>query len=311
MSFLQVTIWNVASDIVDELSELLLFHDAISIDIEDAHLGTALEQELFDEPEDKKGSVNDYDKQQQIWKLNKLIVLFYNNGAIDDMRQLINECCIDCHLNNVDYHIDIIDDIDWIKNSQDQFLPIKITDNLYIVPSWHKSPDINALNITLDPGLAFGTGSHPTTFMCLKWLMGNIKERNITLLDYGCGSGILAICAKKLQIKNVYGVDIDENAIITSKNNAKQNNVDINLCLAHELGQDFIADIVIANILTNPLKLLMTTFKQITKYRLILSGILTGIQSEELIAIYEQYFIVKIIDKIDDWILLECVVKNV
>lgn len=143
---------------------------------------------------------------------------------------------------------------DWVRLTQAQFDPIQISERLWITPTWHQPPNLQAINLQLDPGLAFGTGNHPTTRLCLRWLDTHLRGGE-TLLDYGCGSGILAIAAVKLGAGQTTGIDIDPQAIVASKQNAEQNNVEANFRLPDSmLNQQF--DVVVANILTNPLKVL-------------------------------------------------------
>ena len=158
------------------------------------------------------------------------------------------------------YRIKKVEDQDWVRLTQSQFEPIKISSRLWIVPSWHQIPDPAAINLMLDPGLAFGTGSHPTTELCLAWLDENLQGGE-QVLDYGCGSGILAIAALKLGAGHVVGVDIDPHAVESSIKNAGQNQCDQNKAEFYSVDymakadqtMDGWADIVVANILANPL----------------------------------------------------------
>ncbi len=289
MSFKQLRI-NLDSKLVDKLSDLFLEVGALSVSIEDQYEGTPLEEPLFNEP----GMVVD-----ELWQHSTLVVLLDSNFDLEHKLPLIKSI-----LNQeFDYTTEIVDDQDWVRLTQSQFEPIKVNDKLYIVPSWHEIPDKKAITITLDPGLAFGTGSHPTTFMCLEWLATNIKPNN-KVLDYGCGSGILAIAAKKLGAKLVCGVDIDPQALEASKSNAITNQVDIYWSDVGQLKFDQF-DIVVANILSNPLRMLAPALANLTNNKLILSGILLE-QAEELSAIYEKWFNVTVKNNIDNWCLLEC-----
>ena len=184
-----------------------------------------------------------------------------------------------------------VDDQDWVRLTQAQFDPIPVGQRLLILPSWHaaetQASDREALII--DPGLDFGTGSHPTTRLCLKWLDTQLKGGE-SVLDYGCGSGILAIAALKLGAGSAIGVDIDEQAIRASKDNAAQNNVDAQFYLPDGLPQGQF-DVVVANILANPLRMLGEMLAARTKQggRIVLSGLLDE-QVEELSGIYSQWF---------------------
>ena len=182
-----------------------------------------------------------------------------------------------------------VDDQDWVRLTQSQFDPIPISPRLWIVPTWHDAPDSDALNIRLDPGLAFGTGSHPTTRLCLKWLSENIKGGE-TVLDYGCGSGILAIAAAKLGAAEVWGVDIDPQAIQAAAYNADINGVNARFYVPDQAPATA-AQIVVANILTNPLKALAPLLASLTlpSGRLVMSGILEQ-QAGAVMDVYRSWF---------------------
>jgi len=189
-----------------------------------------------------------------------------------------------------EYTIETVAEQDWVRLTQSQFDPIPISPRLWIVPTWHEAPDSRAINLKLDPGLAFGTGSHPTTRLCLRWLDDHLAGGE-TLLDYGCGSGILAIAAAKLGAAQVDGVDIDTQAVTASRDNATLNDVNARFGLPGELapGQ---YDVVVANILTNPLKGMAPLLAGRVRPggRLVLSGILAE-QADEVMAIYREWFV--------------------
>jgi ribosomal protein L11 methyltransferase len=195
-------------------------------------------------------------------------------------------------------------DQDWVRITQQQFEPLAISPRLWIVPSWHAPPDPQAINIVLDPGLAFGTGSHPTTYLCLDWLEHNL-EPGASLIDYGCGSGILAIAARRLGAAKVTGVDIDAQALQASRYNAKQNGVEAGFVSTDEPGIEA-ADVVIANILSGPLKVLAPLLAGLTHTggHLVLSGILEA-QASELTSIYQQWFEMLPVASRDGWVRLE------
>ncbi|MBP9743433.1 MAG: 50S ribosomal protein L11 methyltransferase [Burkholderiales bacterium] len=289
MGFNQLVI-NLDSKDADELSDIFVNLGALSVSIEDRFEGTKLEEPIFDEPGITASG---------LWSNSKLLALFDPNM---DIQNIITEAKIILG-HSFEYLIEHIDNQDWIKLTQSQFQPIKISDKYYIVPSWHEIPDPNATAIMLDPGLAFGTGSHPTTFMCLEWLVSNITSDR-SVLDYGCGSGILAIAAKKFGASIVYGVDIDNQAIIASTANALNNNVDINFSEPEALPQRTF-DIVVANILSNPLRILAPILAKLCGHKLILSGILDS-QQDELMAIYSQWFNSIPVKTMEGWVLLEC-----
>ena len=153
-----------------------------------------------------------------------------------------------------DYAVEAVGDADWVRHTQAQFAPIRISARLWIVPSWHAAPDPHAVNIRLDPGLAFGTGSHPTTRACLRWLERHVV-RGARVLDYGCGSGILAVAAMKLGAGDALGVDIDPEAVAAARANAERNDAAARFLDSHA-PFDFPADLVVANILAKPLQVL-------------------------------------------------------
>jgi ribosomal protein L11 methyltransferase len=193
---------------------------------------------------------------------------------------------------------------DWVRLTQAQFDPIRVNDRLWIVPSWHVAPDPNAINLVLDPGLAFGTGSHPTTFLCLQWLTDTLHGGE-TLLDYGCGSGILAIAAAKLGAASVLGVDIDRNALVSAHDNAVNNSVTLGLRHSGEALQERF-DIVVANILTNPLCVLapLLVARIAPGGRIALSGVLAS-QAEQVIAAYAPLIALRVGAELDGWVRLE------
>lgn len=274
------------------LSDTFMDLNALSVSVSDEHEGTALEQAIFNEP---GFEVKD------LWQHSRLLVLFNTDTEIKDIVKKATEIIG----KQFDYRTEYIDDQDWVRLTQSQFTPIKINSKLYIVPSWHTTPDNLAQTITLDPGLAFGTGSHPTTSMCLDWISNNVTKNTQTVLDYGCGSGILAIACKKFGAASVCGTDIDEQAITASQNNAIINHVDIKFTLPDQLATNIVYDVVIANILSNPLRFLAPGLAKLTKDKLILSGILDS-QSAELVSIYNEWFNVEIKNVVDGWVLLEC-----
>jgi ribosomal protein L11 methyltransferase len=201
------------------------------------------------------------------------------------------------------YTTEVIQEQDWVRATQSQFDPIKITDDLWIVPTWHSAPNANAINIVLDPGLAFGTGSHPTTHLCLAWLSQTVKTDQ-TVLDYGCGSGILAIAAKKLGASKVVGTDIDTQAIQASLYNAEQNAVQASFYHANDYQTDQY-DIVVANILSSALSVLAPALAKSCKSggEVALSGILKE-QAEAVSAIYSPWFDMQAPVYMDAWVLL-------
>ena len=279
----------------DAISDALMNIGALSASIEDANAETLAEQVIFGEPGDPPPG---------IWQQNIVTAMF---DEMTDIALVIQTLSQDTGITQFQYHTESIADQDWVRSTQAQFEPIKITDNLWIVPTWHTAPHSSAINIVLDPGLAFGTGSHPTTHLCLEWLTQQTlhnPQNNCSVLDYGCGSGILAIAAKKLGASHVVGVDIDAQAINASNYNADQNQVNIEFVDANQFSyQTF--ELVVANILSSALMVLAPVLAKYCKVggKLALSGILET-QAETLIMRYSEWFDMDRPIQKDDWILL-------
>jgi ribosomal protein L11 methyltransferase len=275
----------------DLISDALMEIGALSASIEDANAETAAEQAIFGEPGDPPPG---------IWQQNIVTAMFAETA---DISQIISALKLTTKTPQFQFNTEIIAEQDWVRATQAQFDPIKITDKMWIVPTWHIPPNADAINIVLDPGLAFGTGSHPTTSLCLQWLSEQ-PLLNKSVLDYGCGSGILAIAAKKLGACSVSGVDIDAQAIIASNFNGQQNQVEINFFDADTF-TDQTFDIVVANILSSALMVLAPALAKYCKTgaKLALSGILEE-QKETLIARYSEWFNMDTPQQKDAWILL-------
>ncbi len=287
MPYQQITI-AVNDHLAERLADALMEHGALSAAIEDAYAGTENEQAIFGEPGMPA---------EQIWQQSKVIALF---GEHDEAAAVVKAAAQECGLKDLSYDSETLEDQDWVRLTQSQFDPIQISERLWITPSWHKAPAGNAVNLQLDPGLAFGTGSHPTTRLCLKWLDTQLKGGE-SVLDYGCGSGILTIAALKLGAGSAVGVDIDEQAIRASNDNATQNNVQAHFYLPDGLPQGQF-DVVVANILANPLRMLGEMLAARTKQggRIVLSGLLAE-QSEELSEIYSQWFDIEPAETEEGW----------
>jgi len=193
---------------------------------------------------------------------------------------------------NVGYKVEQLEDKDWVREWMDHFHPMQFGERLWICPSWRDVPNPDAVNVMLDPGLAFGTGTHPTTALCLQWLDG-LDLTGKTVVDFGCGSGILGIAALKLGAARVIGIDIDPQAIQASHDNAERNGVagQIELYLPADQPQDVEADVVVANILAGPLRELAPLIAGHGKpgSLMALSGVLES-QAPELETIYGQWF---------------------
>ncbi|MBX4132111.1 50S ribosomal protein L11 methyltransferase [Frischella sp. Ac48] len=203
----------------------------------------------------------------------------------------------------VNYKIEQLEDKDWEREWMDNFHPMQFGQRLWICPSWREVPDPNAVNVMLDPGLAFGTGTHPTTSLCLQWF-DSLDLQDKTVIDYGCGSGILAIAALKLGAKAAIGVDIDPQALQASRDNAARNHVSekLSLYLAKDLPNNLVADVVVANILAGPLKELEPNIQILVKSNgwLGLSGILAS-QSDSVYQAYQTHFQLDPIITLDEW----------
>lgn len=280
---------------VEAFSDALLEAGALSVDVTDAAAGTAAERPLFAEP----GSAPRIN-----WPVNRVAVLF-PEGA--DIGRVVPQALQAVSLPaTTTYGIDTVPDADWVRITQTQWTPQKIAGQLWVVPTWHEIPDPNAINVRLDPGLAFGTGTHPTTRLCLRWLYHHL-ERGASVIDYGCGSGILAIAAMKLGARRAAGVDIDEQALLAARHNAVQNQTDVSfVAAADELSEA--ADVVVANILANPLTVLAPLLARLTRAggHVVLSGILAP-QADEVAAAYQPWFDMS--DRLDreredEWVLL-------
>jgi len=196
-----------------------------------------------------------------------------------------------------------VDDQDWVRLTQSQFEPIHIGKNIWVVPSWHEAPDPHGLILELDPGLAFGTGSHPTTRLCMEWLEAHISA-GMSVLDYGCGSGILAMVAKKMGAATVQGVDIDPQAIESANANAVRNRCTIDYYLPDQFaGGRF--DVVVANILSGPLTQMapMLAAQVAPGGALVLSGVLAN-QTDTVIAAYAPFVALAVWREQDGWVAL-------
>ncbi len=300
MSWLSLT-FRVGSAHVDSISDRLLELGALSVDVHDAGEGTGEEQPLFGEP----GA-----PPMQFWEQAEMTVLLEENSDIDEIIQAIIQTA---GLSTPpDYSLTRILEQDWVRLTQSQFEPIQISQRLWVVPSWHELPDPAAINLRLDPGLAFGTGSHPTTRLCLAWL-DKFLQPGEKVLDYGCGSGILAIAALKLGADKVIGIDIDPNAITASLDNARINDCDstkLSFSTTLPVSEEGSAaslpvTMVVANILANPLimlaPLLINTLQP--GGRIVLSGILAA-QADEVLQAYSQWCEMHIAANEQDWVLL-------
>ncbi len=274
------------------LSDALMDLGALSSSIEDADAQTEDEQPIFGEPGEPPPGM---------WQHNVVSALFDDTADIAAVMQALADST---GQRNLHYTVEVVEEQDWVRATQSQFDPIRIRDDLWIVPSWHVAPNPNALNIVLDPGLAFGTGSHPTTHLCLAWLADEIKAGE-SLLDYGCGSGILAIAGKRLGAGKVLGVDIDPQAMVASRYNADNNMAsEVEFVLPNDMPV-FEADVVVANILSSPLKLLAPALASHCRQggRIVMSGVLAE-QAEEVANCYAPWFDMNPPRFMENWSLL-------
>ena len=277
----------------EALSDALMEAGAISVSLEDDDAGTAAERPQFGEP----GMA-----EAPLWDRSRVIALF---DAYADLGDALARASTAAGLQQVpEFTTAQVADQNWVQLTQSQFDPIRITDRLWIVPSWHTAPDASAINIALDPGMAFGTGSHATTQLCLEWLEQAVTP-GCSVIDYGCGSGILAIAAARLGAGHVAAVDIDDKAVEAARDNAQRNAVDIVLSLSTE-GTDRQYDLVVANILTNPLCVLAPALSALVAPggQLALSGVLDS-QSAQVIDAYAPWIDLRAGRTLDGWVRLE------
>lgn len=277
---------------VEALSDALLEAGAVAVDVQDAAAGTPGERPIFAEPGEAPASG---------WQTNRLSALFDTAAAVPD---LLAEALVAAGLDaGSPFSISRVEDEDWVRLTQSQFQPLQITPQLWIVPSWHAAPDPDAINIALDPGVAFGTGAHPTTRLCLRWLAATVTPGD-DVLDYGCGSGILAIAALKLGARAARGIDIDPQAVTAARLNAAGNGVAAQFGVADEAAVAP-ARIVVANILANPLTVLAPLLAQLTLPggRIALSGILAD-HADSVLAAYAGAFEMRREAEDEGWVLL-------
>ncbi|WP_137895418.1 50S ribosomal protein L11 methyltransferase [Ramlibacter sp. 2FC] len=279
-------------DRVETLSEALEALEALSVSVEDADAQTEAEQALFGEP----GMPPPKDG----WQRSRMVALFAQEAAAREAATLLaaQDFFSGCQLLGVTQ----VPDQDWVRLTQSQFAPVEITPEFWIVPTWHEPPAQARQLIRLDPGLAFGTGTHPTTRMCLRWIAAH-PPRGQRVLDYGCGSGILAIGAAKYGAAEVDAVDIDEAAVASTQLNAEANGVSLSAGLPERAQGRY--QTVLANILATPLKVLapLLCAHVAPGGALVLAGILER-QADELKAAYAPYARLEVADSEDGWILM-------
>ncbi len=290
MPWVQAT-FDVTAPDAETVSDALLEQGALSVELSDAQAGTLAERPVFDEP-GADGAA---------WALQRVCALFEEEvdaaaavGAALDALQLLPASQV---------LVEVVPDRDWVRQTQQQFGPIRVSDRLWIVPSWSEIIDPAAVNLRLDPGLAFGTGSHPTTLQCLRWMEEHLVGGE-SVLDYGCGSGILGIAARRLGAGQVVGVDIDPGALQATRANAAANQTEITVLSADaEPRGPF--DVVAATILSNPLKVLAPLLAGQVRPggRIVLAGILAA-QAEDVVEVYRAWFDMDVFSELDGWACL-------
>ena len=291
----------------EALSDALLEAGVLSVSVEDADGDTDAEHPLFGEP--------GLEPEVQAWHRNRVVALLPDGLDPRQILAQVAESGLPAYGDD-EWSLRDVPDADWVRLTQAQFQPIQVGGRIWIIPSWHRdSPDVPAadpehagrsgglVHIELDPGLAFGTGSHPTTHLCLEWLAQNLQGDE-TVLDYGCGSGILAIAAKLLGAARTQAVDIDEQAVQSTRYNAQVNRVELEALLPDALaaGQ---AQVVVANILSNPLKVLapMLANRVLPGGHLVLSGVLER-QAHEVAQAYAPWIAMSTWQAREGWVCL-------
>lgn len=284
------TIVDTTPEQAGEIEDLLLAIGALAVTLRDGEDQPIYEPELGTTP---------------LWSYTQVIALFDAISPLaEQMAQLAELYKNETGTDFPTYKVELVEDKDWEREWMDNFHPIQCGERLWICPSWREVPDAQAVNLMLDPGLAFGTGTHPTTFLCLQWLDGQNMDGK-TVVDFGCGSGILGIAALLLGAKDMLGIDIDPQALIATRSNAERNKIGENAYRVF-LPEDAPvqqADVVLANILAGPLVALK---KSISAYvrpggDLILSGILRE-QADDILAAYADEYELDPVAVEGDWV---------
>ncbi|EXU81216.1 50S ribosomal protein L11 methyltransferase [Comamonas aquatica] len=278
---------------VEDVSDALDALDALSVSVEDMDAQTESEQPLFGEPgmpAPKEG-----------WNRSRIVALFPTEDSAQQAQVLLQlqDFFAGCQV----LGIQEVEQQDWVRLTQSQFQPVDITPEFWIVPTWHELPADAKVSIRLDPGLAFGTGTHPTTRMCLRWIARQPQGSLGRTLDYGCGSGILAIGAAKFGAQDIDAVDIDQDAVVSCELNAQANGVTLKAGLPDKAQGSY--QTVLANILATPLKVLAPLLCAHVQPggHLVLAGILER-QADELKEAYGPYLQLEVADSEDGWILM-------
>jgi len=282
--------FDTAGAIAEDWADALLGVGAIAVDVADARVDTMIETAL--DPQAEMALCR--------WERARITALFPAGADIDAALAGAGAA-----IGRVagSHDLETIPEDDWVRRTRDQFMPIRASERVWVVPSWREPVDASALNIEIDPGLAFGTGSHPSTRLCLQWLDANL-EQGASMLDYGCGSGILAIAAARLGAGSVVGVDVDDQALRTSRENARRNRVKARFMHPRSLSSSAF-DVVVANILAGPLGQLATRLARRVAMdgHIVLSGILET-QAEALVSTYARWFNIDVWAREEGWVAL-------
>ncbi|HKE41268.1 MAG TPA: 50S ribosomal protein L11 methyltransferase [Casimicrobiaceae bacterium] len=282
--------FDTAGAIAEDWADALLGVGAIAVDVADARVDTMIETAL--DPQAEMALCR--------WERARITALFPAGADID--AALTGAGAAIGRIAG-SHDLETIPEDDWVRRTRDQFMPIRASERVWVVPSWREPVDASALNIEIDPGLAFGTGSHPSTRLCLQWLDANL-EQGASMLDYGCGSGILAIAAARLGAGSVVGVDVDDQALRTSRENARRNRVKARFMHPRSLSSSAF-DVVVANILAGPLGQLATRLARRVAMdgHIVLSGILET-QAEALVSTYARWFNIDVWAREEGWVAL-------
>jgi len=276
MPWLQITLDTTRAD-AQRLGDALEEAGALAVSLEGADA-----EPLFE---------TDWNDTTPVWKLTRVVALFADDADVPAAMRMVATLL---SLPAIPpYRFETVADQDWVRVWMDRWLPMQFGTNLWVVPSWLTPPDARAANIILDPGMAFGTGTHATTAMCLEWLAAH-PPRDLDVIDYGCGSGILAIAALKLDARHALATDTDPQALAVSRENAERNQVTerLALCLPDAVPAQASADVVLANILAGPLIQLAPRLTALVRPggKLVLSGLLVN-QAAEVEAAYAAHFV--------------------
>jgi ribosomal protein L11 methyltransferase len=294
MSYMALRL-DVEAEDADVWSDALLASGAFAVDACDPRAGTPAETPIYAEPGEQR---------DVLWPITQLTALF---EAGNDVNAALQRAAASIERLPPPHEAFAVPERDWVQATRMQFEPIRIAEGFWVVPSWCEPPDPSALNLSLDPGLAFGAGSHPTTHLCLLWLTAELTPSvggQLSVLDCGCGSGILSIAARKLGARRVVGADIDSQAISASVENARLNSVDASFVAPDALGDEKF-DIVVANILTSVLLALAPQLasRVCAGGRIALCGILAP-QADAVIDTYRRWFDISTWQSLDGWSLL-------